>query len=253
MSNCPNQESTQPNGLGLYAGKGLEERTSQYPMRHKPVPVLGIDPAWMQDLAHLALFNLMRFTWAQSVKDVIPSLQHVHCTTELGVSWSISHLSPGSQSSMHSIWSLTEHRIPSLSPLPVLPKELVSFHSNGPVIRPIPKCLCDANKFVWQNFGNSGTTRVASVKSYEKLLPRFAKPNPAISKTATRPWLAKASGITFKKGEKPTRQQHLERGMRAYERNSPADAKVREERGGGRAPGAGAQIPLQPVVRSMVE
>ena len=34
--------------------------------------------------------------------------------------------------------------------------------------------------------------------------------------------------------------------------NSPADTKVREEGGGGGAPGARAEIPLQPVVKTMV-
>jgi len=36
------------------------------------------------------------------------------------------------------------------------------------------------------------------------------------------------------------------------ERNSPADTKVSEEGGGEGAPGTGAEIPLQPVVRTMV-
>ena len=37
--------------------------------------------------------------------------------------------------------------------------------------------------------------------------------------------------------------------MRRCERNNSADTKVSEEGGGGGAPGAGAEIPLQPVVR----
>ena len=41
--------------------------------------------------------------------------------------------------------------------------------------------------------------------------------------------------------------------MRTCERNNSADAKVSEERGwGGGAPGAGAEIPLQPMVKIMV-
>ena len=40
--------------------------------------------------------------------------------------------------------------------------------------------------------------------------------------------------------------------MRIRERNNPADTKVSEEGGGGGAPGAGAEIPLQPVVKTMV-
>ena len=47
-------------------------------------------------------------------------------------------------------------------------------------------------------------------------------------------------------------QLQPERGVRRCERNNSADTKVREEGGGGGAPGAGAEIPLQPVVKTMV-
>ena len=40
--------------------------------------------------------------------------------------------------------------------------------------------------------------------------------------------------------------------MRICERNSSADTKVSEEGEGGGAPGTGAEIPLQPVVKTMV-
>ena len=40
--------------------------------------------------------------------------------------------------------------------------------------------------------------------------------------------------------------------MRRCERNNSADTQVSEEGGGGGAPGAGAEIPLQPVVKTMV-
>ena len=40
--------------------------------------------------------------------------------------------------------------------------------------------------------------------------------------------------------------------MRICERNNPADTKVSAEGGGGGAPGAGAEIPLQPVEQTMV-
>ena len=43
-----------------------------------------------------------------------------------------------------------------------------------------------------------------------------------------------------------------ERGLRRCERNNSADTKVSEEGGGGGAPGAGAEIPLQPVGKTMV-
>ena len=40
--------------------------------------------------------------------------------------------------------------------------------------------------------------------------------------------------------------------MTICERNNAADTKVSEEGGAGGAPGAGAEIPLQPVVKAMV-
>ena len=40
--------------------------------------------------------------------------------------------------------------------------------------------------------------------------------------------------------------------MRKCERKSPADTKISEEGGGVDAPGARAEIPLQPVVKTMV-
>ena len=43
-----------------------------------------------------------------------------------------------------------------------------------------------------------------------------------------------------------------ERGVRRCERNNSADTKVSEEGGGGGAPGTRAEIPLQPMVKTMV-
>ncbi|KAK4830770.1 hypothetical protein QYF61_013259 [Mycteria americana] len=43
-----------------------------------------------------------------------------------------------------------------------------------------------------------------------------------------------------------------ERGMRKCERNSPTNTKVSEEGGGAGTPGAGAEIPLQPVEKTVV-
>ena len=40
--------------------------------------------------------------------------------------------------------------------------------------------------------------------------------------------------------------------MRICERNNSADTEVGEEGGGGGAPGARAEIPLQPMVKTMV-
>jgi len=42
-----------------------------------------------------------------------------------------------------------------------------------------------------------------------------------------------------------------EREGRQYERNSSADTKVSEEGGGGGAPRVGAEIPLQPMMKTM--
>ena len=40
--------------------------------------------------------------------------------------------------------------------------------------------------------------------------------------------------------------------MRRCEKNNSADTKISEEGGGGGAPGARAEIPLQPMVKTMV-
>jgi len=57
--------------------------------------------------------------------------------------------------------------------------------------------------------------------------------------------------LRMRKKPKP-RQLQPERGMRICERNNSADSKVREAGEGGGAPGTGAQIPLQPVKKTMV-
>ncbi|GAB0190217.1 acid sphingomyelinase-like phosphodiesterase 3b [Grus japonensis] len=44
-----------------------------------------------------------------------------------------------------------------------------------------------------------------------------------------------------------------DRGVRICERNNSTDTKVSEEGGGGGAPGAGTEIPLQPVEKTMVK
>ena len=41
--------------------------------------------------------------------------------------------------------------------------------------------------------------------------------------------------------------------MRRWERNNSADSEVSGEGGGGGSPGAGAEIPLQPMVKTMVK
>ncbi|GAB0176463.1 epimerase family protein SDR39U1 [Grus japonensis] len=59
------------------------------------------------------------------------------------------------------------------------------------------------------------------------------------------------SGITsLRRGEKPTRSNFQpERGVRRCERNNSAGTQVNEEGGGG---GAKAEIPLQPMEKTMV-
>ncbi|GAB0208407.1 mitochondrial enolase superfamily member 1 [Grus japonensis] len=85
---------------------------------------------------------------------------------------------------------------------------------------------------------------------------------PAISKTD--PLLAKAESISgggsdsvityLRRERKLLRNGSWRRGVRICERNNSADTKVSEEGGGGGAPpGAGAEIPLQPVVKTMVK
>ncbi|KAM9590862.1 uncharacterized protein ACIBXB_005912 [Morphnus guianensis] len=62
-----------------------------------------------------------------------------------------------------------------------------------------------------------------------------------------------ASVIAYlRRGKKLLRNGSRRRGVRICERNNPADAKVSEEGGGGDAPGARAEIPLHPMVKTMV-
>ncbi|KAM9630146.1 uncharacterized protein ACIBXB_016689 isoform 1-T2 [Morphnus guianensis] len=76
-------------------------------------------------------------------------------------------------------------------------------------------------------------------------------PRPSLSATVVAP-----RDNIFKKGEKKkvagAQKLQLERGVRTCKRNNPADTKVSEEGGGGDAPGAGAETPLQPLVKTVV-
>ncbi|GAB0204530.1 acid sphingomyelinase-like phosphodiesterase 3b [Grus japonensis] len=61
-----------------------------------------------------------------------------------------------------------------------------------------------------------------------------------------------ASGITYlRRGETAVATAAREQGVGICERNSPADTKV-SAGGAGGAPGARAEIPLQPMVKTMV-
>ncbi|GAB0188289.1 cAMP-dependent protein kinase inhibitor alpha [Grus japonensis] len=63
-----------------------------------------------------------------------------------------------------------------------------------------------------------------------------------------------ASATTeLRRGKKLAQWQLEKRGVRRCERNNSADTKVREEGGAGGAPHAGAQIPLQPMEKTMAE
>ena len=97
------------------------------------------------------------------------------------------------------------------------------------------------------------------MRSCWNLPPCLTEPMPASSKTD--PLLGKAepisdsgstSVITCLRKGKTAVQLQPERGVRICERNNSADTKVSEEGGGRGAPGAGAEIPLQPLVQPMV-
>ncbi|KAK4811345.1 hypothetical protein QYF61_027574 [Mycteria americana] len=77
--------------------------------------------------------------------------------------------------------------------------------------------------------------------------------DPLLAKAEPTSDVGSASVITYvRKGKKMLHNSSRERGVRICERNNYADTKVSEEGGGGGAPGAGAEIPLQPVVKTMV-
>ncbi|KAK4821754.1 hypothetical protein QYF61_000815 [Mycteria americana] len=62
-----------------------------------------------------------------------------------------------------------------------------------------------------------------------------------------------ASVITYlRRGEKKPAQLQSKRGVGICERNNSAGTKVSEEGGGGGAPDTRAEIPLQPLVKTMV-
>jgi len=102
---------------------------------------------------------------------------------------------------------------------------------------------------------------VASVRSCWNLLLCLMEPMQAGSKR--HPLLAEAepisdsgstSGITHERRKNNLCRGILqqERGVRICESNNSADTKVSEEAGGGGAPGTRAEIPLQPVMKTMV-
>ncbi|GAB0204021.1 epimerase family protein SDR39U1 [Grus japonensis] len=90
-------------------------------------------------------------------------------------------------------------------------------------------------------------------------MPAGSNTDPPLAKAEPISDSGSASVITYlrrgKKKTKPKNQEHLqpERGVRICERNNSADTKVNAEGGGGGAPGTGAEIPLQPVVKTIVK
>jgi len=112
--------------------------------------------------------------------------------------------------------------------------------------------------FTWQGFGRGGSAGVNSVRC-QKLLQCWTKPVPAGSKMD--PLLAKAESINdvgstaliyLRKSRRVAQQQLVEREEIICETNNSADTKVSKEGGGRGVPGTGAEISLQPVVKTMV-
>ncbi|GAB0206480.1 hypothetical protein GRJ2_003113600 [Grus japonensis] len=84
-------------------------------------------------------------------------------------------------------------------------------------------------------------------------MPASSKTDPPLAKAEPISDNGSASVITYlRRGKKHQEQLQPERGMRICEKNNSADTKVSEEGGGGGVPGTGAEIPLQPVVKTMV-
>ncbi|OPJ68742.1 hypothetical protein AV530_012833 [Patagioenas fasciata monilis] len=81
-------------------------------------------------------------------------------------------------------------------------------------------------------------------------MPASSKTNPPLAEVDTISDNSSTSGITVKKGKKL--QLQLKRGVRINERNSSADTNISEEGGAGGTPGAGAEIPLEPMVKTML-
>ncbi|GAB0209410.1 hypothetical protein GRJ2_003406700 [Grus japonensis] len=88
-------------------------------------------------------------------------------------------------------------------------------------------------------------------------MPAGSKRDPPLAKAKPIGDSGSASVITYLKKKKPPKQTWSSiccqnRALRICERNNSADTKVSEEGGEGGAPGTGAEIPLQPVVKTMV-
>ncbi|GAB0205811.1 hypothetical protein GRJ2_003046700 [Grus japonensis] len=89
-------------------------------------------------------------------------------------------------------------------------------------------------------------------------MPAGSKMDPLLAKAKPISDSGRASAVTYLRmgggGETKIKQHEFqpERGVRIYERNTSADTKVSAEGEGGSAPGARAEIPLQPLEKTMV-
>ncbi|PKU46962.1 protein pxr1-like [Limosa lapponica baueri] len=85
-------------------------------------------------------------------------------------------------------------------------------------------------------------------------MPGGSKTDPLLAKAEPISDSGSASVRTYLRRLKknPAVQQQPEERMRTYDRNNSAYAKVGEEGGGESAPGTGAEIPLEPMVKIMV-
>ncbi|GAB0181865.1 acid sphingomyelinase-like phosphodiesterase 3b [Grus japonensis] len=87
-------------------------------------------------------------------------------------------------------------------------------------------------------------------------MPAGSKMDPPLAKAEPISNGGNTSGLTaLRRGKKSVQhkeQLQPERGVRRCERNNFADTQVSAEGGAGGAPGAGAEIPLQPMEKTMV-
>ncbi|GAB0176179.1 epimerase family protein SDR39U1 [Grus japonensis] len=83
-------------------------------------------------------------------------------------------------------------------------------------------------------------------------MPADSKTDLSLAKAEPISHSGSTSGITELRRGKIAAQQQPERRVRICERNNPADTKISAEGGGGGAPGTRAEIPLQPLEKTMV-
>jgi len=77
--------------------------------------------------------------------------------------------------------------------------------------------------------------------------------DPLVAKAEPISGSGSASVITYLTRGKKCCTAAAQRGVRICDRNNSADTKVNDEEGGEGAPGAGAQIHLQPMVKTTVK